>query len=56
MKKKAAFWDKPNPKKKSTKLTAKQIAAAKARAKATGTTLAKLNRQRSSSTIYKELR
>jgi hypothetical protein len=34
MKKKAAFWDKPNPKKKSTKLTAKQIAAAKARAKA----------------------
>jgi hypothetical protein len=34
MKKKAAFWDKPNPKKRSTKLTAKQIAAAKARAKA----------------------
>jgi hypothetical protein len=36
MKKKAAFWDKPNPKKKSTPLTAKQKAAAKARAKAAG--------------------
>ena len=36
MKKKTAFWDKPNPKKKSTKLTAKQIAAAKARAEAAG--------------------
>jgi hypothetical protein len=36
MKKKTAFWDKPNPKKKSTKLTAKQKAAAKARAKAAG--------------------
>jgi hypothetical protein len=31
-----AFWDKPNPKKKSTPLTAKQKSAAKARAKAAG--------------------
>jgi hypothetical protein len=36
MKKKTAFWDKPNPKKKSTKLTPKQKTAAKARAKAAG--------------------
>jgi len=34
--KKTAFWDKPNPKKKSTPLTAKQKSAAKARAKAAG--------------------
>ena len=33
---KKAFWDKPNPKKKSTKLTPAQKAAAKARAKAAG--------------------
>lgn len=31
-----AFWDKPNPKKKSTPLTASQKAAAKKRAKAAG--------------------
>jgi len=31
-----AFWDKPNPKKKSTPLTAGQKSAAKARAKAAG--------------------
>jgi hypothetical protein len=31
-----AFWDKPNPKKKSTPLTASQKAAAKARAKKAG--------------------
>ena len=31
-----AFWDKPNPKKKSTPLTPKQKSAAKARAKAAG--------------------
>jgi hypothetical protein len=36
MKKKVAFWDKPNPKKKSTPLTPKQKAQAKARAKAAG--------------------
>ena len=36
MKKKTAFWDKPNPNKKSTPLTPKQKAAAKARAKAAG--------------------
>jgi hypothetical protein len=36
MVKKKAFWDKKNPKKKSTKLTADQKAAAKARAKAAG--------------------
>ena len=36
MKKKAAFWDKPNPKKKSKALTPKQKTAAKARAKAAG--------------------
>ena len=34
--KKTAFWDKPNPKKKSTALTPKQKTAAKARAKAAG--------------------
>jgi hypothetical protein len=34
--KKKAFWDKPNPKKKSTPLTAAQKAKAKARAKAAG--------------------
>ena len=34
--KKAAFWDKPNPKKKSTKLTPEQKSAAKARAKKAG--------------------
>jgi hypothetical protein len=34
--KKKAFWDKPNPKKKSTPLTAAQKARAKARAKAAG--------------------
>jgi hypothetical protein len=33
---KKAFWDKPNPKKKSTPLTASQKAAAKARAKKAG--------------------
>ena len=31
-----AFWDKPNPKKKSTPLTAGQKSAAKARAKRAG--------------------
>ena len=31
-----AFWDKPNPKKKSTPLTAAQKAAAKARASRAG--------------------
>jgi len=31
-----AFWDKPNPKKKSTPLTAVQKAVAKKRAKAAG--------------------
>ena len=36
MKKKVAFWDKKNPKKKSTPLTPAQKAAAKARAKAAG--------------------
>jgi hypothetical protein len=36
--KKKAFWDTPNPKKKSTPLTPKQKAAAKARAKAAGRT------------------
>jgi hypothetical protein len=34
--KKKAFWNKPNPKKKSTPLTAAQKAKAKARAKAAG--------------------
>lgn len=34
--KKKAFWDKPNPKKKSTPLTPAQKAKAKARAKAAG--------------------
>lgn len=34
--KKKAFWDKKNPKKKSTKLTPAQKAAAKKRAKAAG--------------------
>jgi hypothetical protein len=34
--KKKAFWDKPNPNKKSKPLTAKQKTAAKARAKAAG--------------------
>ena len=34
--KKKAFWDKKNPKKKSTKLTAAQKTAAKKRAKAAG--------------------
>jgi hypothetical protein len=33
---KTAFWDKPNPKKKATPLTAAQKAAAKRRAKAAG--------------------
>ena len=33
---KKAFWDKPNPKKRSTPLTASQKAAAKARAKKAG--------------------
>jgi hypothetical protein len=36
MKKKVAFWDKKNPKKKSTKLTPAQIKRAKARAAAAG--------------------
>ena len=36
MVKKKAFWDKKNPKKKSTKLTPAQKAQAKARAKAAG--------------------
>jgi hypothetical protein len=34
--KKQAFWDKPNPNKKSKKLTPAQIASAKAKAKAAG--------------------
>ena len=34
--KKKAFWDKKNPKKKSTKLTPAQKTAAKKRAKAAG--------------------
>ena len=34
--KKIAFWDKPNPKKKSKSLTPAQKAAAKAKAKAAG--------------------
>jgi hypothetical protein len=34
--KKKAFWDKPNPKKKSTPLTPAQKTKAKARAKAAG--------------------
>jgi hypothetical protein len=34
--KKKAFWDKPNPKKKSTPLTPAQKAKAKARARAAG--------------------
>jgi hypothetical protein len=34
--KKVAFWDKPNPNKKSKALTPKQKSAAKARAKAAG--------------------
>jgi hypothetical protein len=34
--KKKAFWDKPNPKKKSIPLTPSQKAKAKARAKAAG--------------------
>ena len=33
---KKAFWDRPNPKKKSTPLTPAQKAAAKARAKKAG--------------------
>jgi hypothetical protein len=33
---KKAFWNKPNPKKRSTPLTASQKAAAKRRAKAAG--------------------
>jgi hypothetical protein len=36
VKKKAAFWDTKNPKEKSSKLTPKQKAAAKANAKAAG--------------------
>lgn len=36
MKKKKAFWDKPNPKKVSKSLTPAQKAAAKARAKKAG--------------------
>ena len=36
MPKKKAFWDKPNPKKKSAPLTASQKAQAKARAKKAG--------------------
>ncbi len=36
MKKKKAFWDTKNPKKKSTKLTPAQKTQAKARAKAAG--------------------
>ena len=36
MKGKKAFWDKPNPKRKSTPLTVTQKAAAKKRAKAAG--------------------
>ena len=36
MKKKTAFWDKPNPNKKSKVLTPEQKKQAKARAKAAG--------------------
>lgn len=36
MKKTAAFWDKPNPNKKSKALTPAQKASAKAKAKAAG--------------------
>lgn len=36
MAKKKEFWDKPNPKKTSKKLTPAQISAAKARAKKAG--------------------
>jgi hypothetical protein len=36
MKKKAEFWDKPNPNKKSKPLTPEQKKQAKARAKAAG--------------------
>jgi len=36
VKKEKAFWDKPNPKKKSTKLTPAQKSSAKAKAKAAG--------------------
>lgn len=36
MKKEKAFWDKPNPKKRSTPLTSAQKAAAKKRAAAAG--------------------
>ena len=36
MAEKKAFWDKPNPKKKSTSLTPAQKAQAKARAKKAG--------------------
>jgi hypothetical protein len=36
MKKKKAFWDTKNPKKKSTPLSDKQKSAARARAKAAG--------------------
>lgn len=36
VKKKKEFWDKPNPKKTSKKLTPAQIGAAKARAKKAG--------------------
>jgi hypothetical protein len=36
MKKKVAFWDTKNPKKKSKKLTPAQIKTAKAKAKAAG--------------------
>jgi hypothetical protein len=36
MKKKIAFWDKPNPNKKSKPLTSAQKASAKAKAKAAG--------------------
>ncbi len=36
MAKKKEFWDKPNPKKTSKKLTPAQIGAAKARAKKAG--------------------
>ena len=36
MKKKAAFWDKPNPNKKSKALTPEQKKKAKARARAAG--------------------
>jgi hypothetical protein len=38
MAKKKAFWDKPNPKKKSKSLTPAQKSAAKARAKKAGRT------------------